>query len=206
MAQGLRGLIRTRCQWGRFTPMCTFFAQGFWSILWNEVSSWRVRGSGKRSRKMSRHPKEALSRAGSQTDGTTGWLLSTPAVSWVGCGLTTFFQVSGSSLQGHLAQKASQHLSGSPPHRQTHQRSPTSCPSGASAPQLRQGPSFLKLPIATKGIRRVDVWRGRLKRSERWQELVPHTRAHAHRRCHQPCHVSGRDAAVRTRLPQSLHL
>lgn len=27
-----------------------------------------------------------------------GWLRSTPAVSWVGCGLTTFFEVSGGSL------------------------------------------------------------------------------------------------------------
>lgn len=48
---------------------------------------------------MTRHPKEALLRAGSQTEPTIGRLLSTPAVSQVGCGLTTFFQVSGSSLQ-----------------------------------------------------------------------------------------------------------
>lgn len=47
---------------------------------------------------MTRHPKEAPRRAGSQTDPTIGCLLSIPVVSWVGGGLTTFFQVAGSSL------------------------------------------------------------------------------------------------------------
>lgn len=80
-------------------PMCIFLLRGFWSLLWNEVSSCRAAGRGKNSQRKTRHPKCALRRAGSQMEHLIGWLRSTPAVSWVGCGLTTFFQVSGRSLQ-----------------------------------------------------------------------------------------------------------
>lgn len=102
MGQGLKGLTIAHCQRSNlYRSPCAFSCSrgGLWGLLWNEVSSWRAAGRGQRSQRKTRHPEHTLRRAGWQTEHLIGWLLSTPAVSRGGCGLTTFFQVSGSSLQ-----------------------------------------------------------------------------------------------------------
>lgn len=110
---------------------------------------------------MTRHPKQALLRAGSQTDPTIGWLLSTPAVSWVGCGLTTFFQVSGSSLQATwLTRPAAPEQQPDSPER-PHLLPPWSRP----CPRLSQGPSIPH--EQPRAIGQVDIWRSHLKHPER---------------------------------------
>lgn len=117
--------------------MCLFLLKGFWNLPWNAVSSWSKAGSGKRRKRMTRHPKLLLVLAPKgwpQTEHPIGALPHTSAVSWVGCGLTTFFEASGSFLQGTWLQ-ASRQLTV----RLT--RAPIPCPTGAKALWLSQGPS-----------------------------------------------------------------
>ena len=144
-----------------------FLLKRFWSLLWSEISFWRASswqrkewGDGQALLT------DAAPRAGSQTDRPIGWLLGTPAVSWGGCGLTTFLQVSGSSLQATwLRRRASTWAAAWVTVRLTHL-----LPQWGQSFLVKSRPFFPFInthAIVTGSIWQVDVCRSHLKHPKR---------------------------------------
>lgn len=101
-------------------PMCIFLLRGFWSLLWNEVSSWRAAGRGEQSEED--QTPQVRTAEGWLADGASHWLAPEHPSCLLGRMWSDHILSSvWSLLAGHLAQKASQHLR----HYQTHQRSQT---------------------------------------------------------------------------------
>lgn len=77
MGQGPKGLtaVIVHCQWNNLygSPCAFFLFKGFWSLLWNEVNSWRAAGRGKSCKRKTRHPRVRTAE-GWLADGASHWL------------------------------------------------------------------------------------------------------------------------------------